>query len=126
MSEQIILALKVLLTGFVVVFAVLLLLIAVIKIYGTIVYKAQSGGSKKEKVKKEKAPAKKAPIATPVVTAAPQPSGAIPEEIVAVIAAAVDAMYGSEQKVRIKSIVKAPSQRSNWAMAGVLDNTRPF
>ena len=128
MSQEVILALKVLLTGFVVVFSVLLLLIAIIKIYGTIVYNIETGAkkSKKEKAeqKSKETPAAKQINTTPLKTQ-PQSEG-VPEEVVAVIAAAVIAMYGSENKVRIKSIAKSPSSRSNWAMAGIIDNTRPF
>lgn len=126
MSENAILSLKILLTGFVVVFAVLFLLIGIIKLYGTIVYNIQTGAkkSKKEKQAKNKAVSKPEPVAVQHFEQ-PQTEG-VPEEIVAVIAAAVDAMYGTQQGVRIKSIKKSPAQRSNWAMAGVIDNTRPF
>ena len=48
------------------------------------------------------------------------------DEVVAVISAAVAAMYGSSGKARIKSIKKSDTGRSAWANAGLLDNTRPF
>ena len=50
----------------------------------------------------------------------------VPEEVVAVISAAVADIYGSSAKTRIKSIKKSNGGRSAWANAGVLDNTRPF
>ena len=90
MAEKGISSAKVILTGFVVVFAVLLLLIIIIKIYSAI----ETDG--------------------------------IPEEVIAVISAAVATMYGGKDKVRIKSVKKSGSKRSAWANAGVLENTRPF
>ena len=42
MEDKITVSITILLTGFVVVFAVLLLLIGIIKLYGTIVYKIQN------------------------------------------------------------------------------------
>ncbi|MGN0490827.1 OadG family transporter subunit [Ruminococcus sp.] len=121
---------KVILTGFVVVFAVLLLLILIIKLYSTIVQKAQqSGKKKKEKVKiKEEIPSVSAPAAAPVVSTPSVQSAqdGVTDEVVAVISAAVATMYGSSGKARIKSIKKSDAGRSAWANAGILDNTRPF
>ena len=126
---------KVILTGFAVVFAVLFLLIGIIKIYSTIVQAVQNKNNvrknvrnqKKEKIaqpddslkKPSNIPARKSDANEPVV------SDGIDEEIVAVIAAAVAATYGSKGKARIKSIKKSGG-RSAWANAGILDNTRPF
>lgn len=129
LAEKGITSAKVVLTGFVVVFAMLILLIFIIKIYSTIVQKAQSAGSnsKKGKDKKDEKTAEK-PVATPVpaVTASTATDG-ISDEVVAVISAAVATMYGSSEKARIKSIKKSSDGgRSAWAKAGVLDNTRPF
>lgn len=121
---------KVILTGFVVVFAVLLLLILIIKLYSTIVQKAQqSGKKKKEKVKiKEEIPSVSTPAAAPAVStlSAQSAQDGVPDEVVAVISAAVATMYGSSGKARIKSIKKSDTGRSAWANAGILDNTRPF
>lgn len=125
-SEKIITSLTVLLTGFVVVFAVLFILIGIIKGYGIIVTKLEQK-VKEKKAQKEAASAK--PVAPvqhqkPVQITETAESG-ISDEIVAVIAAAVDAMYGSSGKAKIKSIKKSDS-RSAWSKAGILDNTRPF
>lgn len=114
------------LTGFVVVFAVLFILIGIIKGYGIIVTKLEQK-VKEKKAQKEAASAK--PVAPvqhqkPVQITETAESG-ISDEIVAVIAAAVDAMYGSSGKAKIKSIKKSDS-RSAWSKAGILDNTRPF
>lgn len=117
---------KVILTGFVVVFSMLILLIIIIKIYGMIIGKVQGTGLKKRKVKIK---ASEKPAAEPKPAVTEQSSAedeGVPEEIVAVIAAAVASVYGGKDKVRIKKIKKARSGRSAWAKAGVLDNTRPF
>ena len=129
LAEKCITSAKVVLTGFVVVFAMLILLIFIIKIYSAIVQKAQSAGSnsKKGKKNKDEKPAEK-PAAAPasVVTTSAATDG-ISDEVVAVISAAVATMYGSSEKARIKSIKKSSDGgRSAWAKAGVLDNTRPF
>lgn len=129
LAEKGITSAKVVLTGFVVVFAMLILLIFIIKIFSAIVQKAQSAGSnsKKGKKNKDEKPAEK-PAAAPasVVTASAATDG-ISDEVVAVISAAVATMYGSSEKARIKSIKKSSDGgRSAWAKAGVLDNTRPF
>lgn len=126
-SEKIITSLTVLLTGFVVVFAVLFILIGIIKGYGIIVTKLEQK-VKEKKTQKEAALAKPvAPVQQqkPVELTKTVESG-ISDEIVAVIAAAVDAMYGSSGKAKIKSIKKSENSRSAWSKAGILDNTRPF
>lgn len=129
LAEKGITSAKVVLTGFVVVFAMLILLIFIIKIYSAIVQKAQSAGSnsKKGKKNKDEKPAEKPAAApAPVVTTSAATDG-ISDEVVAVISAAVATMYGSSEKARIKSIKKSSDGgRSAWAKAGVLDNTRPF
>ncbi len=129
LAEKGITSAKVVLTGFVVVFAMLILLIFIIKIYSAIVQKAQSAGSnskKRKKYKDEKPAEKPAAAPAPVVTASAATDG-ISDEVVAVISAAVATMYGSSEKARIKSIKKSSDGgRSAWAKAGVLDNTRPF
>ncbi len=125
LAEKGIASAKVVLTGFVVVFAVLVLLIFIIKIYGGIVTKAQQSGNKKKKVvEKQKA----APVSVTPVKVAPAPvaQDGVSEEVVAVISAAVATMFGSPEKARIKSIKKSSGGRSAWANAGLLDNTRPF
>lgn len=114
----------VLITGFVVVFSVLILLIAIIKLYSTIVYNAEM----KAKARKE-AKSKKDDDDTPKGTGAgggsatANTAGGVSGEVLACIAAAVAMMYGDN--VRIKNIRKAPA-RSAWSNAGVVANTRAF
>ena len=128
MAEKGISSAKVILTGFVVVFAVLLLLIIIIKIYSAIVNKAQSTGFKaKKKVEVPGKPEKSVTKAEPVKEQPVQTqTDGIPGEVIAVISAAVATMYGGKDKVRIKSVKKSGSKRSAWANAGVIENTRPF
>ena len=109
-SEKFNISFTVILTGFVVVFAVLILLIFIIAIYGKIVSSAQNK-SKEKKAKAEaekaaKATEKSAPASAPVQKVAP--SNGLTDEIVAVIAAAVDSTYGVGN-AKIKSIKKSPS-----------------
>lgn len=120
MDDKVLVSLQTLITGFVVVFAMLLLLIAIIKIYGTIIYSIQNR-NKNKKADKIKA---QEPISTPKENVETF-SNSLNGEIIAVISAAVDSMYGGS-KVKIKSIKKSSSQKSAWRSAGVSNNTCPF
>lgn len=133
MAERVTTSLTILLTGFIVVFLVLILLIGLIKLYGTIVTKLLEV-SEAKKAEKEQAlsnstkETEDTTKSTPVVSSqvsATQDNNGIPEEIIAVIAAAVDAMYG-QGAVKVKSIKKVPQSRPVWGTAGIMDNTRPF
>ena len=119
---------KVILTGFLVVFAVLFLLIGIIQLYSFAIGRAQQRADNRKRRKIEIVDDSEKPSApAPRIFAPPadEDDDEIPEEVVAVIAAAVAVMYGSPGKARIKHIKKAGG-RSAWANAGVLDNTRPF
>ena len=109
----------VLLIGLVVVFAVLLILTFVFWMFGKVV------GSKNDTAS---APT---PVQRPVVAAAPAViphTDDVPDEVVAVIAAAVAAMSDGTTRYAIRRIRPAASAntRSAWAAAGLLENTRPF
>lgn len=122
--DNIMLAVTLLITGFVVVFLVLFLLIGVIKLYGTIVYNALNK-RKEKKMQKEKPQSQEAvqaPVPVREKAAAPDE---IPGEIVAAISAAVDAMYG-KNAVAVKSIKRSSQSRPVWSTAGLMENTRPF
>ncbi len=126
-SDKLITSLTVLLTGFVVVFAVLLILIGIIKGYSLIVTKLEQKVKEKKNQKKAASAKPETSVQQPkAVKVTETVESGISDEIVAVIAAAVDAMYGSSGKARIKSIKKSDNSRSAWSKAGVLDNTRPF
>lgn len=125
--DNIMLAVTLLITGFVVVFLVLMLLIGVIKFYGTTVYNIQNKRREKkalmeEQQRLEKEEQQKANTPAEI---APAESGEIPGEIVAVIAAAVDAVYG-KNAVTVKSVKRSSQNRPVWGTAGLMDNTRPF
>ena len=111
------------LIGIVVVFAVLLILTFVFWLFGKV---AGAGASKSAEPK----PAVKAAPAAPAVSAAPAPvvEDGIPEEVVAVIAAAVAAMSDGNTRFAVRRIsTSRPSgMRPVWASAGIAENTRPF
>ncbi len=114
-----------LLAGFVVVFTVLILLILIVTIYSKIVTSVQHAGEKK-KTKKKIVHIEPEPTNTVSVSEnAEETDDGIPGEIIAVIAAAVDAMYEGKPH-KIKAVKKQRIARSAWSRAGILDNTRPF
>lgn len=117
----------ILLTGFVVVFAVLILLIAIIKVYSTLVYSLQHKNDKSsEKIKTEKKPVEvEAAKPAETVKQAEVSEDTVPGEIVAAIAAAIEVIFG-QGAVKIKSIKKSSKRRSVWKSAGVAENTRSF
>lgn len=128
-TERLVLALTLLLAGFIIVFVVLILLILIITIYGKIIQTAQ-GASQKRKQQKKKVVVeakKEEKTAGPAVFGnAGSQNDEIPGEIIAVIAAAVDAVYGKSAHGRIRSVKRSRSSRSEWGRAGIAENTRSF
>lgn len=123
--ENMDLALIVLLTGMVVVFAALIVLTYVIKGYGMIITSITSGSKKK---KAEAQAAKKAvekAAAKPAAPAAPAVQEGIPGEVIAAIAAAVDYTYSAGTHT-IRAVRRVPQNRSAWGSAGLAESTRPF
>lgn len=112
--EKVTVAAKVILTGFVVVFAVLVLLIFIIKGYS---FAVNMVVNKPDKIKISDNSSVGSVVGV---------NNSIPEEIIAVISSAVSVMYSTDEKVRIKNVKKTDNQRSAWAKAGLFDNTRPF
>ena len=111
------------LIGFVVVFAVLALLTFVFWLFGVV---ARGGADKPVAPKPApKAVPKVAPVPTP---AAPVVDGDVPEEVIAVIAAAVAAMSegGARYAVRRISAARSVGARPVWAAAGIAENIQPF
>ena len=130
MNERDIISLTILITGLVVVFSVLLLLIGLIKLYGTVVSKALESAENKKKlqlaaVTTENTSENKPEIEETAGDVSQLDENGLNDEIVAVIAAAVVAAYG-EGNVRVKSIRRVPQSRPVWSTAGIFDNTRPF
>lgn len=129
------LSITVLITGMVVVFIMLILLIWIIKIYSTIVHKATGKGkgssAKGENVKKkEEKPQQAQPMKAaklPVAQPAPAVEQGIPGEVVAAIAAAVAVMGASSgARYSLRSVKRSVSSRPVWSTAGLMENTRPF
>ena len=118
--ENINLALTLLIAGFVIVFLVLVVLIIVIMLYGKTIQSAQKAASKKHGETDK--PAIRSVTREEIEE---YDSDEIPEEIIAVIAAAVDSLYGSKPH-KIKNVKRSRSVRSSWGNAGIAENTRPF
>lgn len=119
---------SVVITGIVVVFIGLVLLILLVSIYGKIFDVINSRAARKaEEAKKAAEAAKAATKPEPVKVAAPIVEDGIEEETVAVIMAAISAMSSAEgKKLVLKSVKTAKPQRPAWSTAGIIDNTRPF
>lgn len=124
-------AVIVLVTGLVVVFLALAVLIAVIKIYGTIVHSAQER-SRQKKLEKAALQIAAAEKGTPSDSSAPEPvpgpqvEAGIPDEVVAAISAAVFCTMGESVSVVSVRHSKRAGSRSAWGQAGVWTNTKPF
>ncbi len=110
-------------TGILVVFTALVLLIICISLFGKI-----TGGVKKvAPAAKPAAAPKAAPAPQKAAAAAPAaPQSGVSDEIIAVISAAVSVAMGGQSFV-IRSVKRSqPAGRSAWRNAGILENTRPF
>ena len=121
---------NIVITGLVVVFAVLLVLILCIRLFGTVL----NGLSSKQSAKKRE-PAKAAPlpsplpkISAPVYSVSPtlHDGNVIPEEIIAVISAAVMSVTGGQGAIRSIRESHQKGVRPAWSTAGLLESTRPF
>lgn len=123
--ENMDLALIVLLTGMVVVFAALIVLTYVIKGYGMIITSITSGSKKKKAEAQATKKAVEKAAAKPAAPAAPAVQGGIPGEVIAAIAAAVDYTYGAGTHT-IRAVRRVPQNRSAWGSAGLAESTRPF
>ena len=118
-------AMNVTVCGIVIVFAMLVLLVIVIKLFGMIY---SSIASKSEKSKNESssvaADSQKKNVIEPNLAVNQE---ATDDEIIAVIAAAVDAMYeGTGIKPTVKAVRSLGAVRSVWAHTGIINNTRAF
>ena len=116
-----------LITGLIVVFLILVILVAFLWAMGKLL-----NLNIKKKPKAAKTASQPAPASAPAAPApAPIPVEEYDEddsEIIAVIAAAI-AAYGEHdgKQYRIASVKRQDrSQRSSWSAAGISENTRPF
>ena len=108
-------------TGIVLVFLILILLMAIITLEGKI-YDSMNA---KKKAAKEAAKAPAVPPAAPVQQAAaapaPQVEEGIPGDVIAAIMAAIHAMGNG--KYTLKAVRRS---KNGWGNAGVNDTTAPF
>lgn len=108
-------------TGIVLVFLILVLLMAIITLEGKIF---DSMNAKKKAAKEAaKAPAAKpaAPVQQAATAPAPQVEAGIPGDVVAAIMAAIHAMGNG--KYTLKAVRRS---KNGWGNAGVNDTTAPF
>lgn len=109
------------LTGMLVVFLALILLVFCMWILG------QTAGRVHKKPKAAAVPEAPTPIA-PVASPAVQTG--IPEQTIAAISAAVSCAMEGDQPFAIQSITRVPvankDGRLAWRLAGITDNTQPF
>lgn len=112
---------SVILTGLVLVFAILLILILIVQLTSRLVGSGETGG--KAQVKEMAAV-----IAAPKAQNMPVIQAGIEEETVAAIMAAISCMTDSDSGARyaVRSISRVKGERPVWASAGMQQNTRPF
>ena len=103
-------------TGIVLVFLILILLMAIITLEGKIF---DSMGTKKKAAKEAAKPA--APVQQAAAAPAPQVEEGIPGDVVAAIMAAIHAMGNG--KYTLKAVRRS---KNGWGNAGVNDTTAPF
>ena len=123
------LAINVTITGIILVFLMLLLLVFVLSIFGLISISLKKSVDKKTAKAREEVMAAMSAVKHEEETVSETLSDCdgLNQELVAVISAAVATLYiGSDKKPVIKAIKRAAGRRSAWANAGVLDNTRTF
>ncbi len=119
---------SVVITGLTVVFLCLIILVIILFLFG-LVSKAQRRYNEKsaESNRTEKTTVDIAIPKVQEVKTVPDVEDGIEEEIVAVITAAiVQVSEKSGKRLALKSIKTAKPQRTAWAAAGLIDNTRPF
>lgn len=119
-------AINITICGLAIVFGTLIMLVIIISLFGFIMKGAQGIG---KKAKAPKSSAKAAPasvVSAPAVTSVPAASD--DDEVIAVISAAVAAMYdGSGKTFAVRNIRPVGTgARSAWAAAGIARNTRAF
>ena len=108
-------------TGLVLVFAILVLLMAIIMLEGKIF---DSMNAKKKAAKEAAKPAQTTaakPAVKQAAAPAPQVEEGIPGDVVAAIMAAIHAMGNG--KYTLKAVRRS---RNNWGSAGINDTTAPF
>lgn len=112
------------LSGMLIVFSMLVLLVVIISIFGFII----SGTVRSKKKNKVEVPLDEKPVKPTTPVAPVSNNSSEDEEVIAAISAAVMMMYeGTGKTPVIRSIRPAQKGvRSAWGMAGIMNNTRPF
>lgn len=116
------------LTGFVVVFLALVILVIIFWAFGRIMDNINGVGKKKQESVKPAQPAapKAAPAPKKVVEVA---TDGVSDEVIAAITGAISAILAEEgdgKSYVVKSIKRVRKNRHAWGKAGVQENTRPF
>lgn len=108
---------KVTLSGVLIVFAMLVLLVAIITVFGKLM--SGSSGNKKEVA------VKTAPVVAPAPAVVASDDG---DDVIAAISAAVMMMYEGTGKVPVIRSIRpaAVTGMSAWRAAGIANNTRSF
>lgn len=120
---------SVVITGMVVVFLGLVLLILLVFGYGKLFDFIDNKKDKRARKKLEKMLAQTVDNTSEPssITAPPVIEDGIDDEVVAVITAAIAALSTkSGKKLKLRSVKTAKPSRPVWANAGIIDNTRPF
>ena len=128
LQQELQISLTVLITGLVVVFLMLVFLTMIIKGYGNAVHTLQS------RYNHQKGDTLPLPEPKPVSAVEPAPrepqlsavGESMPDEVLAVIAAAAASMIPGGTVTSIRRAAASDFDRSSWRMAGMLENTRPF
>lgn len=122
---------SVVVTGIVVVFIALIILIIAVSLFGKIFTKIDDAKKNKSNTNTEvktQTPVAKAPVVQ-AVSAAEETVDGIPGSVVAAITAAIACVLASEGDAKpfvVKSIKRVKESRNVWNMAGILENTKPF
>lgn len=125
--------LAVVVVGLVVVFAVLLILVALCSVMGYTFKRIDKNKNDKAGPKKsEPVVTQTAPVVTKAVIAQPEIQSGITGDVVAAISAALACVMGPDVKFAVKSIKRTGSAkgtrgtRNAWNSAGIAENTQPF
>ena len=108
------------LIGVVVVFSTLVVLTLIFILFGMVMHRP------KKEAPTVPAPKPKPAAAAPKAAPAPAVQDGIPEEVVAVIAAAVASMAPEGKRYAVRKVTRAREGRPVWAAAGLAESTRPF
>lgn len=118
---------SVVVTGLTVVFLCLILLVIILFLFGIVSKVKRKSAEKKAESNRAEKTVDIALTMTQDVETVPDIEDGIEEEIVAVITAAIVQMSAnSGKRFALRSIKTAKPQRTAWAAAGLIDNTRPF